>query len=210
MWSVDKLQIATPYMLRRDGVLLSCGIRHPYIKYLIDHDNRQQIKELFELEPGWIIWFKHNTIDNMTKQLIIDFLNGVSSNARYFEVAAGTIALFEDWDGIIYGGSGISVEETEKLFVQLNDRVNNEFCRVRTSKLYGIGDSKDIYFMVGSKDGFNWIPNIYNVVNKYKDFIKSVSIYSNVQVFLEDLKVLCINDIDIRNLPIDEFLNLKI
>ena len=65
-------------------------------------------------------------------------------------------------------------------------------------------------FMVGSKDEFNWITNIYNVVNKYKDFIKSVSIYSNVQVFLEDLKVLCINDIDIRNLPIDEFLNLKI
>ena len=70
--SQDKLAITTPYMLRNDGELLSCGEIHPYIKSY-RKETLQQTLEYLDLHKSFLEWFYNNSLNNETKKLIKNF-----------------------------------------------------------------------------------------------------------------------------------------
>lgn len=67
-----ELQPNTPYMLRQDGVLLTCGSVHPYIKNN-NWDIKTNIEYLINKNPEALEWFKDNAKDKELLKLINSF-----------------------------------------------------------------------------------------------------------------------------------------
>lgn len=140
----ESLEKATPYMLRNDGKLIKCELKygnyHPYILnvYDIDSDIKSLVFDRFsELE-----WFYNNTNNKNVKEYISIIYHSLTGD-NYFN----------DSDYIVKD------DELKQFAIALNNEVNNEFCRVRTSNVKYGGDSNDIYFRISSI-GFNWFPLI--------------------------------------------------
>ena len=70
--SQEKLPITTPYMLRNDGELLTCGEIHPYIKSY-RKETLQQTLEYLDLHKSFLEWFYNNSLNEETKFLINNF-----------------------------------------------------------------------------------------------------------------------------------------
>ena len=70
--SQEKLSITTPYMLRNDGELLTCGEIHPYIKSYRKESLEETLKYL-DLHKSFLEWFYNNSLNEETKSLIKNF-----------------------------------------------------------------------------------------------------------------------------------------
>lgn len=70
--SQEKLSITTPYMLRNDGELLTCGEIHPYIKSYRKESLEKTLKYL-DLHKSFLEWFYNNSLNEETKSLIKNF-----------------------------------------------------------------------------------------------------------------------------------------
>ena len=95
------------------------------------------------------------------------------------------------------------------VFRDLNELLNQEFCRVRTSNFkykYG-GDNGEIYFRLSSHD-FNWFDLIWNTVMKFKDDIKTVSVMRDYQTFGKQFDWCKIKGEPIKHMDVEEFLTL--
>lgn len=66
------LDITTPYMLRNDGELLTCGDIHPYIKSYRKESLEETLKYL-DLHKSFLDWFYDNSLNKETKTLIQNF-----------------------------------------------------------------------------------------------------------------------------------------
>ena len=139
------LKPATPYMLRNDGLLIDCSPLHPYIKYLIWSDNKSQIELLFNDHFDFLEWFKKNTQHNEVKTEIDKFISAVIRNGSYDINNA-----IEPKDVV-----DLSTDDIESMFIELNNEMNQEFCRVSTSNMRFGGTSGNVYFRIRSTD-FNW------------------------------------------------------
>lgn len=192
---VDELKKTTPYMLRNDGTLLTCGSIHPYIKTYYEKDLiEKSIEELLK-HPEFLEWFYENTLLQETRNLIGEFLY----KTKQAELIADLKIEKGDWKD----------RPLEAIFLELNDITNQEFCRVRTSNFkykYG-GDNGEIYFRISSKR-FNWFDLIWMTVNQFKDQIKYVTVLHDFAttgeqfVYVQDGKHI------FNKMPIEEFLTL--
>lgn len=68
----SSLDITTPYMLRNDGKLLTCGDIHPYIKSYRKETLEETLKYL-DLHKSFLEWFYNNSLNKETKTLIKNF-----------------------------------------------------------------------------------------------------------------------------------------
>lgn len=94
---------------------------------------------------------------------------------------------------------------------KLNQLINNEFCKVRTSNhkyKYG-GDNGEIYFRLCNDDNFNWYDLIWKVVADEKDYIKTVTIMKDYETFGKQFDYCKIKGQPIKHMPVDEFLTMS-
>lgn len=200
----EYLKSATPYMLRNDGKLIECSPMHPYIKYNIYDNNKNQIEQLFNLRLKFIEWFYNNTQHQEIKEEILNFISNVINSNLY------DINNIEEVQTKFNLPSATTRDENdiEEQFLELNNEMNQEFCRVRTSNMRLGGTSGDTYFRISSAN-FNWFDIIQNIVLENQNFITSVSISTDTQsrggrpIFYSH------NGIKIFELPTDEFLTLS-
>ena len=101
-------------------------------------------------------------------------------------------------------------EKDVETFNKLNDLLNNEFCRVRTSNIkykYG-GENGAIYFRISS-EGFNWFDLIWQTVMDYKDVLKDVTVVRDQQTFGKQFDYYKHKGKELKHIPVDEFLTLS-
>ena len=198
------LDIASAYMLRNDGKLIHCEVMHPYIKYIVQNSNKIEIEDLFNKRIDHLIWFYNNCKSAETKKYISIFTYSVLAQPYYninncdIENKIPNTNLEELTKNKI---------DIESLFLTLNDQLNQEFLRIRTSsKLFG-GTSHAIYFRISSTD-FNWFNLIWKLVYENKDWISDVTISLDPQS-RESKAILNHNGLQINKIPVLDFINLN-
>ena len=202
---IEGLQKATPYMLRNDGTWLTCGLVHPYIKYIIQDTNARQIYDLLTGRPDHLKWFYDNTLNIRAKHDIETFVSALVST-DYFNLPTDTIEFLKQTYPI--KATTASKSDIEAVFEKLNDDLNQEFCRVRTSNLRWAGDSNSIYFRISSIE-FNWFDLIWKVVYENKNFISDVTICKDTQTFGGALTYYKHGNLIINELPVNDFITLS-
>lgn len=159
---------------------------HPYL--LDNHFSTSisdQIEQLLKNRPEDLIWYYEYTGSRIVRSDIMTFLAAIyNSNAKFYEDQCGnfllrlTSALDSQIDLSSISCSNIQVED---LINSLNDRVNEEFVRVRTSHMTMPSNAnQNIYFRIGSKYT-NWFDAIWKIVYKYKNWIDSVTIVTDLK-----------------------------
>lgn len=203
----EGLVVATPYMMRNDGKVFTCGEYHPYIKPLLSETNKTAIKHLFERHQDKLRWFFNHTQDEDTRLNIITLVNSVIEYCDYYNLSLEDLSAFKT--SLNYSDTGVVTKfDLEVLFELLNQKTNQEFCRFRTSKQYaGAGANKDIYFRISSVN-FDWFPLIRDFVNKNKNWIKSITIAADAQAGKED-KIYNHNGKLIDHMLVKEFILLE-
>lgn len=102
----------------------------------------------------------------------------------------------------------LKAQPTEQLLDEVNRQVNNEFCKVRTSNYrykYG-GDNGEIYFRVGSDNGFNWFPAIWNVVANNRGIKYVTVVADNQSLGTKGFTYYSIKGTQLNKVPAEEFL----
>lgn len=66
---MNNLPSTTPYMLRNDGTLLTCGSIHPYILMSVKSSLKTNIKTL-DIHLDFLDWFYQNTLQESVKNYI--------------------------------------------------------------------------------------------------------------------------------------------
>lgn len=205
-----RLQKATPYMLRNDGELLTCGDIHPYIYYNIYDKDEKELAKLISGEDidGFISWFYDNTSKPSTKKEISSLLYSILSceDLNY---------LHNDAQHIV---DKLSLKKTDEvtndkeqildIFNALNDDTNQEFCKVRVSSLKFGGSSNEVYFRISSIN-FNWFDLIWKVLMDNEAFVKDVTIVKDMQTFGGGYLPYIINGKKIEHMPVEDFLTLE-
>ena len=208
----DLIKAATPYMLRNDGKLLTCGSIHPYIKYTYEDSLESNLKELFISYPQDLVWFYKNTLKEDTKDQIRNLISSIyyadedEFNPDVFDSAKNLLEILK----VDPSKANYVTDKTEilKIFEELNICTNQEFCRVRTSSLkYGGWDAGLIYFRISSLH-FNWFPLIWNIVFTHEN-ISNITICKDTQTFGGRYDPYKIGNTVIEDLPREEFLTLK-
>lgn len=207
----DSLEIATPYMLRNDGKLFTCGEFHPYFKYLIFETDESQIKDLFEEEFHQIKWFYDYTNSNKVKSMICEFLKGIILNRPYYEIPTKISNIIFSTFPIDGDISNISIDDTNKIFNLINTETNNEFCRMRMSALRFGGNSKSVYFRISDNDTSHtdkWIKLIKQTVQQHQNDISDVTVVNDPQSLGGQLLFYNLNGILLQNVDTKTFINL--
>lgn len=196
------LKSFTAYMLRDDGKIFECPIMHPYIKYLINDKDNNQIEFLFNKNYLALKWFFDHTASSEVQEKIIEFVYAVLNN-RFFKIDSEKRAYFEKTflDRVDYELKKKAVFDTIFLFRELNTLTNQEFCRIRTGPSNQVTDKNDIYFRISSNN-FNWFDLIWAVVYDNRNFLDKVIISTDLQATGRDVFY-------IDKMSVDEFINIK-
>ena len=208
------LKKSTPYMLNKWGDLIEVESGcHPYL--LDSHSSTpisDQIEQLLKNRPEDLIWYYENTNNKSVSRDIINFLATVyNSNAKSYEDQYGNFlvrlasALDSQVDLVSIHYDSIQAED---LIKDLNDKVNEEFIRVRTSHLtMPCTANQNIYFRIGSKYT-NWFDAIWKIVYTYRSWIDSVTIVTDLKSKGKETYYRFGNDVA-DEMPVKEFLMLK-
>ncbi len=177
------LELDTPYMLRRDGELISCKdlMIHPYINILPTSAKNKKAAYQFLLDNGeqenyeWFLKYSTNEeVKALLKNLLADKIK----------------------DG-----------DLENALNKLRYETNQEFCRVRTSgKFLSSRSNREIYFRISSF-GFNWFDLIWQVVHDNKNMISGVTVCTDEKAKGYD-EPYTYRGVELIRLPVDEFLTL--
>ncbi len=208
------LKKSTPYMLNKWGDLIEVESgRHPYL--LDNHSSTptsDQIEQLLKNRPEDLIWYYENTNSKSVSRDLMIFLAAVyNSNAESYEDQYGNFlvrlasALDSQVDLVSLHYDGIQAED---LIKGLNDKVSDEFIRVKTShQTMPSTANQNIYFRIGSKYT-NWFDAIWKIVYKYKNWIDSVTIITDLKSKGKEIHYRFGNDVA-DEMPVKEFLMLK-
>ena len=213
--SQEKLSITTPYMLRNDGELLTCGEIHPYIKSSYKEETQKSLYYLFYLHPSFIEWFYVNSLNDELKQNIRKLIYLMDDRYSLGPVIQN---ISGEEEGKVLSNleklkEKIGTEKETKSIKDILDKTwyltNQEFCRVRTSnyRYKTGGDNGEIYFRISSEN-FNWFELIWNVCVKFIHSIDYVTIMKDPQTFGKQFDYIKIKDLKINKLPIKDFIEL--
>lgn len=210
---MNNLKEGTPYMLRRDGKLFECGVRHPYIRqtergYVPPEDLPDNLCEITidkAIKRGFnsILWLYQHTADPDTKQDIGELFKALVNAVELDNSIKNKILDIIDDN---YKNFNYTLQGIVAMIFKINDELNDEFLRVRMSSPYWGGEGNSIYFRVSST-GFNWFPIIWKVVYSNRQLIGSVNIVTDI-IALSQEKYYSHNGSIIKDMPIDEFLTL--
>lgn len=203
----EALYTQTPYMLRNDGIVLTCGKVHPYICQDIDGKPFSEIQNLFNGRLGQdLLWFYKNTQSQDTRQLCKRVVELIFSKQDYYHLQDND-ELFNALNITNITDRDIEPFDIEQSFLFLNLQTNQEFCRVRTSNIISGGNLRSIYFRISSID-FNWFDLIWKFVLENKKYIDDITIVADKYSKGIDY-VYKHNGTLIDHLPIEEFINLS-
>lgn len=201
----ERLEKATPYMMRNDGAVFKCGGYHPYISnvYSSDDDLNSLINERID-ELEW--FYSHTLLADAIKdiQIIVKSLCHFNENYLYSETV-----LFSKFNVDSSTYCCYNRAEIIDFMNELNYLVNQEFCRIRTSDVKYGGNSNDVYFRISSQ-GFNWFNLMWKFVNDNDDFISTVTVSKDGRA--RDFSLgdcYKVNGTVLDHIPADEFLTLK-
>ena len=202
------LNTASAYMLRNDGKLIECDVMHPYIKYIPQNSDKKEIESLFNKNIDHLIWFYNNCKNDETKKYITIFAYSVLSSNKYLiDLSSCMEQISLNIPKKYEAEFTYNLNDIESLFLVLNDQLNQEFLRVRTSsRLFG-GTNHAIYFRVSSTD-FNWFNLIWGLCYENKNWISDVTVSLDPQA-RESNSILNHNNVQINRLPINDFINLS-
>lgn len=202
---IESLEKATPYMIRNDGKVFKCKGYHPYICNIYDDDN--DLKSLVNERLDELLWFYNNSNNNFVKaysRVIVKYL--CNNNENIFHDANELYNLFSIDDSVYLCFDN---KEVLSFLHALDNDVNQEFCKVRTSDVKYGGDSNDIYFRISSI-GFNWFNIIWEFVYTNKNLISSITIAKDGRVRDYSLNdCYKINGLAIDHIPTNDFLTLQ-
>lgn len=202
----EDLKKATPYMLRNDGEVFTCGMMHPYIKYAYDEDSVKELVKLLTLDTrkGFLKWFYDNTQYAKTREYIQIVLKSAYKQ-NISDIDDTMLAEFDISDSTNYTED---INELSECYELLNSMCNQEFCRVRTSSMKFGGNSNDIYFRISSI-GFNWFDVIWDFVYKNKNFISTVTITNDPQTSGGAVEFYTHGNAKMDSIPVDDFISLS-
>ena len=212
----SKLDVTTPYMLRNDGELLTCGEIHPYIKSSYKEETQKSLYYLFYLHPSFIEWFYVNSLNDELKQNIRKLIYLMDDRYSLGPVIQN---ISGEEEGKVLSNleklkEKIGTEKETKSIKDILDKTwyltNQEFCRVRTSNYrYKTGeDNGEIYFRISSEN-FNWFDLIWNTCVKYSPSIDYITIMKDPQVFGKQFEYIKIRGKKINKYPLKEFIELE-
>lgn len=198
------LSKTTPYMLRSDGELLTCGTYHPYLKCFYEDSLEDSLEFTLCDSPRDFVWFYDNTRNAELKKCI----EAIIKNAQDVDSLSDA-----DFDGelsvIPYDNAPeMSYEELLQTFSRANDLSNEEFCRVRTSGLVDGGTGNGIYFRISSKRT-NWFDLIWELVYKNRRWITDVTVIADPQATGEEDNYYRHNGTVFNKTPTEEFIMMS-
>lgn len=181
------LKKSPPYMLNKWGDLIE--VESEYHPYLLDNHSStsisDQLEQLLKNRPEDLIWYyKYTNNKSVSRDIIALLAAAYDSDAKSYEDQYGNFlvrlatALDNQVDLSSIPYDDIQIED---LIKSLNDRVNEEFIRVRTSHMTMPSTAnQSIYFRVGSKYT-NWFEAIWSIVYKYRTWIDTVTIVTDLK-----------------------------
>lgn len=201
----EELKKATPYMLRNDGEVFTCGNMHPYIKYVYDEDPIEELVDLLTLDTrkGFLKWFYDHTQYEKTTE----YLQTVLKSAYVQKIADIDSSLLNSLHITDDTNYTEDIDELSECYELLNSMCNQEFCRVRTSSMKFGGTSNDVYIRVSSV-GCNWFDVIWEFVYRNKNFIETVTITKDPQAFGGGVEFYVHGDTKMDMVPTEEFISL--
>ncbi len=220
-----RLKERTPYMVRNDGEIFECRSIHPYILHDVKESFATNMVDLFN-DPWFLNWFLDHSNQNikpLMKECLECLAGGVLGMDDSFE-ATHKFGMDKDILKIFLNELSIVVDPKpandiddnyiatcKALWEELNNRMNQEFLRVRMSDKYRGGSGKDIYARVSSFD-FNWFDIIWNLVYENRTQLSSITISADHQagkkINTPDM-IYIIDGQPIDHMDIEEFINLN-
>lgn len=179
----ESIKPATPYMIRNDGKVFTCGVMHPYVATDIYRTPIDNILYLFNDDFKSLLWFYTNTAKVETKKAIEILVSAVILDfSSIFGLSQCNIDKIKNMINFDLVSAHITQEQMISLYVNLNSLCNQEFLRARTSNMLYGGSNNSIYFRISSVN-FNWFDIIWDFVNKHKMFISDVTIVKDSRTF---------------------------
>ena len=209
------LKTGTAYMMDRKGNLIELPEYHPYLINVKDqHSVLEQLERTIKFYLQNFLWYYDSTKNIESKELVKTILYYLRFDDRYknnyIDQYGNYITRVIDnyFDDSVYD-TRISKEiNVEDLWKELNDNLNEEFTRVRTShKNFPADNNRDIYFRISSKYT-NWFDAIWKVVYKYMDWIESVTIVTDAQSRGEE-RFYTLNGQETDHMSVEDFIHLK-
>lgn len=209
------LKVGTAYMMNREGALIELPEYHPYLINVKDHHSiLEQMERVIKFNLDDLLWYYKNTDNNRNRILIRTILAYLRFDGRYKDNYIDqygnyiTRVIDNYFDDSVYVIGTPREINAEDLWKELNDNLNEEFTRVRTSHKNLPADSnRDIYFRIGSKYT-NWFDSIWKVVYNNKDWIESVTIVTDLQSRGEE-KFYILGGQETDHMNVEDFIKLK-
>lgn len=209
------LKVGTAYMMNRKGALIELPEYHPYLIDVKDyHSPLEQMERVIKFNLDDLLWYYKNTDSYRSKELIKTILVYLRFDKRYkdnyIDQHGNYIArvISNYFDASIYDVNISEEINVEELWEELNDNLNEEFTRVRTShKNMPVNGNKYIYFRISSKYT-NWFEPIWRVVYNNKDWIELVTIVTDLQSRGEE-KFYTLSGRKTDHMKVEDFINLK-
>lgn len=179
----ESIKPATPYMIRNDGKVFTCGTIHPYIATDIYNTLKDNISYLFSDDFESLLWFYTNTarvetkkaIEILVSAVVLDFSSAFGLSQHHIDKIKKSVDFNLD-------SVHITREQVNNLYINLNNLCNQEFLRARTSNMLYGGSNNSIYFRISSVN-FNWFDIIWDFVNRHKMFISDITIVKDSRTF---------------------------
>ena len=209
------LKTGTAYMMDRKGNLIEVPEYHPYLINVKDHHSiLEQLERTVKFYLQNLLWYYSNTKNIESKELVKTILYYLRFDERYKSNYVDqygnyiTRVIDNYFDNSVYDIKISKEINVEDLWKELNDNLNEEFARVRTShKNMPVDDNKDIYFRISSKYT-NWFDTIWKVVYNYRDWIESVTVVTDLQSRGKE-NFYILNGQKTDHMSVEDFINLK-
>lgn len=209
------LRVGTAYMMNRKGNLIELPEHHPYLLKVKDHHSvLEQMERVIKFDLEDLLWYYDNTDSNRSKELIKTILAYLRFDKRYKDNYVDqygnyiTRVIDNYFDDSVYDIDTVREISVEDLWKELNDNLNEEFTRVRTShKTMPVDDNKDVYFRISSKYT-NWFDSIWKIVYDNRDWIESVTIVTDLQSRGEE-NFYTLGGQRTDHMSVEDFINLK-
>lgn len=214
------LKQKSSYMVNKDGKVIFVDIMHPYLRQFgFDGETIQEaFQNIFdesETDLSAIRWYYNNTNSEEVKNDIRVLLFNVYRFSKkypdkiFFNLTKSIVTEFNLSNDLTKLNT---FKDVLNLFEKIDNNLNDEFMKVRTSGKYDDnGLDGDIYFRISSND-FDWFDIIYDIVHSNKSWIKYVTIATDHQSPLKNYADVYYKTRDgqlINRMMIDEFLSIE-
>ena len=205
------LKDSTPYMLRNDGKVFEIESYRPYIIRPDEDADDNTLSFLMDTDSEfWCLkWFYDNTLNPVVKNdiriLIKSFVYHCKAQKSFIEgdILTNTEEIYKQFNIIDKTTLLEDPNDIYEMLIKINNDVNQEFCRFRTSDMIAGKYDTGIYFRISSI-GFNWFDLIWQIAYDNRKHYSDITIVRDGDKF----KAYVIDGERIFNYDIEDFITL--